>query len=200
MDTYDLDEADPATADDPPDHRRGPQRRWWPAALVVALVIVTTAVAIGTDQRGRAREFSALLAQVTRTQASITYSQGQIQAMVGYTSPQLTSARAPASVRAGLRQIVQKAAADRVAPLRTRRAAVADLPVGRWHGRQRRARDAYLAYVDQRLGFVQAVAADLGALYRPDPLAQPVQAAARAALLAVSPNAATSAQIRALLP
>ena len=200
MDTYDLDEADPATADDPPDHRRGPQRRWWPAVLVVALVIVTTAVAIGTDQRGRAREFSALLAQVTRTQASITYSQGQIQAMVGYTSPQLTSARAPASVRAGLRQIVQKAAADRVAPLRTRREAVADLPVGRWHGRQRRARDAYLAYVDQRLGFVQAVAADLGALYRPDPLAQPVQAAARAALLAVSPNAATSAQIRALLP
>jgi hypothetical protein len=205
MDTYDLDEDDPGAPHSPagPGSLTGggaASRRWWPAALVVVLVIVSAAVAIGADQRSRAREFSALLVQVTRAQTSITYSQGRIQSMVGYTSPQLTSARAPERVRAGLRKIVQDAAADRVGPLRTRRAAVAGLPVHGWHHEQRHARDAYLDHVDQQLGFVQAVAADLRALYRPDPQAQRLQAEARAALLAASPDAATSARIRTLLP
>ena len=203
MDTYDLDE-DPPVDDAKPSRRSGgrlgtTRQRWW-AGLLVALLVVTAAGATELDQRDRNREFAALLGQVSRAQSAVRYSDARIQSMVQYTSPQLTSARAPDRVRASLRQLVQQTAADRVAPLRIRREAIARLSVSRWHGEQRRARDTYLAYLDGRIAFLQAVAADLRALYRPHWELSWQLTAARVALLKVSPDGPSSNRIRELLP
>jgi Tfp pilus assembly protein PilX len=188
--------------DDEPDRPdpspRGRLRGRAVALLVVALLVVVTAVVAGVDQRNRSREFEALLSQMTQAQSAIQYSYGRIQAMVQYTSPQLTSPGSPERVRAGLRQIVQQAVAERVPLLHRRRAAVAELSPAFWHGDQRRAQDACLAYLDQQIDFLQSATTDLRVLYR-SPSQQP-RAAARAALLAVSPDAATSTRIRLLLP
>jgi hypothetical protein len=200
MHTFDLDEESPdAVAPGPPGSRgrRGPAGRWW-AALAVLLLVVGTAVSTGADQRSRDREFSALIEQVTQGQSALRYSYARVLATVEYTSPQLTSPRTPARVRAGLAQIVQQAAADRVAPMRAHRDAVAGLSIAAWHGRQRRARDAYRTYLDEEIGFLRAVAADLHALYRPR-TGDGGLAAARAALLAVSPDPASSERVRKLL-
>lgn len=203
MDTYDLDQdppGDDAEPSGPAGGRLGTTRQRWWAGLLVALLVVTVAGATELDQRDRNREFAVLLGQVSRAQSAVRYSDARIQSMVQYTSPQLTSARAPDRVRASLRQLVQQTAADRVAPLRIRRDAVARLSVRRWHGEQRRARDTYLAYLDGRIAFLQAVAADLRALYRPHWELSWQQTAARTALLKVSPDGPSSNRIRELLP
>jgi hypothetical protein len=196
MDTYDLDE-DPGPANAP--GTRHDSRRHWSAVLVVLLVVISSAVAIGVDQRRRAEEFTALVDQVTRGQAAIRYSDARIQSMVQQTSPMLISARAPARVRAGLRQLVQQAAADRVAPTQVRRDAVAGLEVAGWHGEQSRARDAYLEYLDQQIAFLRAVSVDLRTLYRPRVEGGRRLATARQALLEVSPDRPSSDRIRALM-
>jgi hypothetical protein len=205
VDSYDLD-------DDPEDDldrdrgspapaaastRRGRLTRWWPALVVLAVV---TAVALyGVDQRDRDRELEALLVQVEQGQAAVRYSDARVQAMVQYTSPQLLSARAPDRVRASLRALVQQAAADRLEPMRRRRDAVAQLPVADRHGELRRARAAYVSYLDERISVLRAVSTDLRALYQPQTKAQRLLTEARADLLAVSSEDGSTERIEQLL-
>jgi hypothetical protein len=201
MESYDLDEDSGAASVDRAAPgvrlaRRGLRRRWWVALAGLVLVLVIAPVAVGADERSRGREFDALVHQVTLGQSAVRYSDAGIQSMVQYTSPQLTSARTPANVRASLRKIVQQAAADRLEPMRIRRDAVAGLPVRRWHGEQRQARDAYLAYLDRKIALLRTVSVDLRALYQPHPENERALAVARDALLKLSPDAPSSTRMR----
>lgn len=200
IDTYDLDDPAPRVPAAAP-RRTGPSRRRLAiAAVLVLLLLVVTAGLTGIDQRSRNRKSDALLALVTQGQATVRYSDSRVQALVQYTSPTLLSARAPERVRASLRQVVQQGAAGQLAPLRARRDAVARLEVTHRHGDLRRARAAYLTYLDQRISYLQAVSLDLRTLYRPQPANRQLLVAARDALLAVDSDAASTARIRELLP
>ena len=204
MDTYDLDdpevEADRNGPGTDPASRSGRSRSrsvWWGAAGLVLLLVA--GMGFGHDERTRAREFDALMEQVTQGQSAVRYTDARIQAITAYVSPQLLSARAPASVRAGLGTIVQQVAAGRIAPMQAHRDDVAALSVARWHGAQRRAQAAYLAYLDDRIEFARAVSADVDALFRSRPAPSPRLAEARKALLAVSPDPSAASQVRDLL-
>jgi hypothetical protein len=197
VDSYDLDDDLDRPAPAAPAARRNRLTRWWP--VLVVLVMVSAIALYGLDQRDRERELDALLVQVERGQAAIRFSDARVQAMVQYASPQLLSARAPERVRASLRAIVQKAAADRLPPMHQRRAAVARLSVAGWHTDVRRARAAYLAYVDERIAVLLAVSANLRALYQSQPQAQRLLTEARSALLMVVSEDRSAERIRQLL-
>jgi hypothetical protein len=198
VDTYDLD--DVRGTDDPGRAvgRRSRRTWWWSIAVVLLLVIA--AAGFVREEQARGREFDALLAQVTQAQSAVQYSDARLAAIVQYTSPQLLSARAPARVRASLAALVQQAAAGRVAPMQAQRNRVATRSTGRWHPVDGRARDAYLAYLDDRIAFLKAAADDLDVLFKPQPNGPRLRAAARKALLAASPDRAATQRIRALLP
>jgi hypothetical protein len=155
--------------------------------------------AVGLDQRTRIDETRALVEQVALSQSSVEYADARIRAMVAYTSPTLQSARAPEGVRAGLRTLVQETAAERVGPLLERRAAVVDLAVRRWHGAQREARDAYVAYLDERIAVLRAMSVDLRVLFQPQPESALRLKSALDALLASTPDPRLEARLRLLL-
>lgn len=170
--------------------------RW---LLPAVLLTIVAAVLVGLDQRERGREAEVLLTRVTTAQSSIRYADARVRSMVAYTSPQLLSATAPDRVRASLRSLVMEAAAQQLGTLRERRQAVAAVPVAAWHGGLREARDAYLDYLDERIAVLQEISVDLRALYRSHPESSRLLLAARSALLAISPDAESTAQVSKLL-
>lgn len=198
MDTFDLDDLDVVPAADRP-ASSGTPRRWLAVVLLLTLVVLVLTPLYLADQRGRTREFDALLGQVQKGQSTIGYADRRVQAMVEYTSPQLTSAQAPATVKASLRAIVQESAGRQMPSLQARREAVFRLQVARWHRGQRSARTAYLAYLDYRIGYLRAISANLRTLYEPQPANAKLLSAARQALLSVAPSTSSSDQIRALM-
>jgi hypothetical protein len=196
VDTYDLDDdlARPAPATPA---ERGRLSRRWPVLVVLAMV--SAIVLYGIDQHDRDRELDALLGQVEQGQSAIRYSDARVHAMVQHTFPQLLSIRAPSRVSANLWAVVQQTAADRLQPMRLRRDAIAELPVAAWHTDLRRARAAYLAYLDERIVVLRAVSSNLRALYQSRPLTQQLLAEARKALLTAASQARSTARIRDLL-
>jgi hypothetical protein len=197
VETLDLDEPGPDPPPVPPprgDRRR--RRRWWVASAVVLLVVLTL---FGVDQRSRYRENDALIDQVSGTQSALAYADGRIGSAVQYTRPALTSAAVPESVRAGLRAIVQKEAAARVAPLLTRRQALADVPVRSWHHDQVRAKTAYAAYLDARIAAYRAISVDLRVLFRPGTESTRRRVTARRALLDLDLAPKQAAEVERLL-
>ena len=180
-----------------PIERPTPRRSWRWITLVVLLVLVAVAL-FSADQRSRTAEFDRLLDQVQRSQESIGYANRQVIGVVQYTSPQLTSASAPAKVRASLSKIIQETAAAQVGELQVRRAAIAALTPLRWHPEQLRARNAYLAWLDYQINHLLGIAVDLDELYQPQPQKAVLLATARRTLLAATGDS-TDDQVRNLL-
>ena len=152
------------------------------AALAVLMVLLA-----GSDQWLRHREFLTLLTGVESGQSAVTYADGRVRSMVQYTYPLVISIRTSPEVREGLRRLVQDAAAERVPALRERRNAVARLSILPWHTAQRRALTAYVAYLDARVAYLEAIADRFGQLFVAHPELQRRMAVARAALLAAAP-------------
>ncbi len=185
--------------DQPADPVEQPARRrpWRRIGAVVLLILVAVAL-FSADQRSRQAEFARLFAQVQGSQGSIVYADRQVAGVVQYTSPQLTSASAPAPVRASLSKIVRETAAAQVGELQLYRERIAALTPLRWHPEQRRARDAYLAFLDDRINHLLGVAVNLDELYRPQPQRAVLLAAARRALIAAT-DGSTADRVRNLL-
>lgn len=129
-------------------------------------------------------------------QATVAYADARVAATVRYTQPLLGSASAPASVRAGLSRLVADEARGQLAPVTAERAAARQVRVLPWHDRLRRARASYATYLDVRLSYLRAGAADARVLLRPHPASASALEAAERALVDAG---ATAASARAAL-
>jgi hypothetical protein len=130
------------------------------AALMVAVVVVRWA-----DGVAARREYDALQEAWTAAAAHTAYAERSVASIVEYASPQLQTA--PAAVRAGLRRLVEEAAAKQLPVLTAGLEAVAAVGVWPWHQRLREAKTACVAYLDARLARLRAVALDALALGQP---------------------------------
>jgi hypothetical protein len=157
----------------------------------VGLVIGLAGYA-GNAELGR-RELDALLSRVSAGQGEVAYSNNRIAAAVAYTTPLLFRASLQPQVRASLRQIVTDAAAGQVDAMREEQGRVTATQVLPWHRDRVRARAALASYLQARVSYLRAVAADLQALYDRHPELDRLFAQARTAFLA----AATTASGRA---
>jgi hypothetical protein len=170
------------------DRRTTVPRLWRWATLGVLLLFVAIAL-FSADQRSRDHEFNQLLDQVQRSQSTIDDADRQVSSMAD-ASPPLSSASTPAAVRASL-TIVQEAAteqiAEQVSGLQLHREVIAALRPFRWHPEQRRARDAYLAYLDDQITHLLSIAANPANLPQPSPQSH-LQTTAQQALLKAKPN------------
>ena len=146
-----------------------PRRLSRPVRVVLVVLVALALVAVIADGPWRRHESSRLADRAVAAQQSIDFTDRRIAGTVQYASPQLTSASAPPEVRADLQRLVRETAAGRVAPLRERRDAIAGTWLAPWHGDERRARTAVLAYLDERLRLLDAVTRNLTALYEPTP-------------------------------
>lgn len=151
------------------------------AGLIVVLALLVL-VAVLADGPWRRHESGLLAARAVTAQQSIDFTDRRIAGTVRYVSPQLTSSTAPPEVRADLQRLVQQAAAERVGPLQERRASVAGTRIAPWHGQERRARSAVLAYLDERLRLLEDVSTDLTVLYEPTPVLTSLRVQAASAL------------------
>lgn len=155
---------------------------------LVLLALLATGVVVADDAVRRS-EAAALVRRAAAAQDAVRYADGRVAATTHYTLPLLVSAAQPTQVRAGLARLVEREAAAQVAPVQRERAAVAEVRVLPWHGAQRRAQRALLAYLDARVQHLRAAAADVRVLFRSDPALAERLDQARAALLAASDDA-----------
>jgi len=145
------------------DPRRGRRRRWpWVLLVVLVAAVLVLRWVDGATER---REYDALLRAWTTAQGHPAYAERSVASIVEYASPQLQTA--PAAVRAGLRKLVEEAAAKQLPVLSAARKAVAGVDVWPWHQRLQEARAACEAYLDARLSRLRAVALNALALGRP---------------------------------
>ena len=141
-------------------------RRWGRLVLAGALIM---GAALAADSWQRDREADLLLDRAAAGSRAVDYADGRVLSTLRYSSPTILSARVEPRVRQSLRDLVRQEAAGQVARLRDQRAAAAEVLVLPWHGDERRAQQRWLAYLDARIAYVEEVAADFGALYRPHP-------------------------------
>ncbi len=141
-------------------------RRWRRLLLAGALA---AGAAVAADSWQRDREADLLLDRAAAGRRAVDYADGRVLATLRYSSPAISSARVEPRVRQSLRDLVRQEAAGQVARIRDQRAAASQVLVLPWHGDERRAQQRWLAYLDARIAYVEEVAADFGALYRPHP-------------------------------
>ncbi len=154
--------------------------------VAVAAVVALALLAVLADRWQRGREVDALVARAAAGQQAVRYADGRVRAAQQYAAPALGGAGVPAGVRTSLEQVVRGAAGDRVADLRDQRAATAGVAVLPWHAQQRRARQAYVGYLDLRAAYLAGIAADLDVLYEPHPELLAALERARSAYLAAA--------------
>jgi hypothetical protein len=129
----------------------------------------------------RQREADRLVERVLAAQDAIAYSNRRVAATVDYTRPQLFGPSVPQRVRSGLRRLIGESAAGQVAGIREEQQRTRELRLLPWHGHARRARAALVRYLDDRIAYLRAVAADPDLLYVEHPELERSLAAARAA-------------------
>ena len=117
-----------------------------PRRLLVVAGLLAVLVAAG-DRWQLHRETTALVRCVENGQAQIGYSVGRVAAVLQYASPQLYGASTPARVRDSLAQVVRSTATEQLGPLAAERRRCERGQLVPWHSAQRRARNAYLAYL-----------------------------------------------------
>lgn len=188
--------ADVLAGGEPDARSRARKRR---AAALVGLVVLALGLVAG-DRWQRHREFDAIADRTAAGRGSVGYASARVSGMLRYTSPLLTSNAATPELRRSLQEIVQGAAGGQVADVTVDRDRTARTPVLPWHGAQRTARERCVAYLDGRLGYLTAVAADFDALYRTQSGSREQLEAARAALLAAAPDRAGRERVAAALP
>lgn len=175
---------------------RAPRTRRW-VWLVAALAVVAALVA-WADGAQRGREFEAVVDRTAQGAQLARWADGLVGSTVQYASPLLISTRVPADVRAGLGDLVSQSAGRGAADLRQARTALAETTVLPWHSALRQARDAAVAYLDARLAFLDAVAADHAALGTRRDFTATYDAAVDA-LRAAAPTPADAAAVAARL-
>ena len=134
-------------------------------ALLLVLALVLGLGGVAANSVAQHRELDQLLARVLAAQGAIAYSNHRVAATVDYTRPLLFSASVPEHVRSGLQKLIEDAAAtqvDGVAVERDRAGGVLVLP---WHRALRRAQADLVDYLDARVAYLRAVAADQHVLY-----------------------------------
>ena len=153
---------------DPEAAEAGRERRPRGAVAVLAAGALLAAGLLG-DAQVREREVDALLARASSGLETVRYADGRVRGVLRYSGPALQSPQVRPEVRASLRDLVRGEAGGQVEALRAERRAAADIGVLPWHGPQREARAQWVAYLDVRVAYLESVAADFGALYRPHP-------------------------------
>ena len=133
------------------------ETRRWPAALAAAVAIVL-ALAWFADSRMAAGERDALATAVRGGGESVSRAEGRIVGMVDYGGPLLSSATVDPQVRSTLLSLVRGAAAEGAVDLRAARDAVADVRIAPWRPDLLTARDAYAAYLADRLSQLDVAA------------------------------------------
>ncbi len=157
---------------------------------------LVTLVGIRHDRVAQRNDgFGDLLGRTTAAEQAISYAEGRVLAMVQYTSPMLTSASAPVRVRADMERLVREAAAAGAATVRQARSDV----VARRDGGFPEARDAYLRYLDDWIGYLRSASENFDELYRQHPRLQQDRATARLAFAHDAPSAGAAARARAVL-
>lgn len=138
-----------------------------PQALLVALA-ATAVLGTGVDRVVADREHRALIACVEAGEAVQAHEAARAAGTVQYASPQLTGASTPAAVRASLEALVAGVAGQAAPQVEAARADCEDVGALAWHGRERRARDAYAALLAAERDRWRAVASDVSVLFEPD--------------------------------
>ena len=144
-----------------------PRRRW--PAIAAALVLISGLIGYGADSFVQRQELDALVAQVTAAQSQIAYSNRRITATVEYAGPLLFAASVQPRVRRGLQQLVADSASAQISDMAGERERATEVSVLPWHTDRRRARAALVRYLDGRVAYLQAVAADSNLLYTESP-------------------------------
>lgn len=155
-------------------------RRRWPALLVAAALVLGLG-GVRADAALAEREVDELLARVDAGLSTVAYTERRIQGIVRYFSPAVVSPRVEARVRDSLQGIVREEAGGQVAAVQRQRDAALAVRVLPWHTAHRRARDRWVAYLDERIAYLQEVSAQFRRLYQPRPEQERALAAAREA-------------------
>lgn len=148
------------------------------------------------DGWARDRELGRLLDDVRAGQATVAYADARVAATMRYTQPLLGSASVPASVRAGLGDLVADEARGQLGPVTAARTQALRVRVLPWHDALQRARASYAGYLETRLTYLRAGADDVRVLLRPHPASKRSLEAAERALVDAG---ATVASARAAL-
>ncbi|MDP3711266.1 MAG: hypothetical protein Q8R60_02110 [Mycobacteriales bacterium] len=154
-----------------------------PQALLVALA-ATAVLGTGVDRVAADGEQRALLACVEAGEAVQAHEAARAAGTVQYASPQLTGASTPAAVRASLEALVAGVAGEAAPQVDAARADCAGVGALAWHGRERRARDAYAALLAAERDRWRAVATDVSVLFEPDASVAALRSRALASLVA----------------
>jgi len=157
---------------------RRPRRR---SAVLVAWLLLAGLAGARADAALAERELDTLLERAAAGLSTVGYSERRIQGTVGYFSPALVSPSVDQGVRDSLQGIVRDEAAGQVPALREDRDAAAAVRVLPWHAAEREARDRWVAYLDSRIAFLEAVSAQFRRLYQPRPEQEAALAQAREA-------------------
>jgi hypothetical protein len=175
------------------DARSDRARRRWPFA-VLAVVIVLALIGKWADHRRRTDEFDQLIARASAAQATALDAGSKVLSTRQYTMPLLVTSSS-ATVRSGLEQLIDDSAATGAANLRKDRGALARVSIWPWHESLRAAKRAALAYLDQRISDLDAIAAgaDLSLLNSAAAVSASVQATL--ALRSAAPTTADVSQV-----
>lgn len=155
-------------------------RRRWPTVVAVAALVLGLG-GVRADAALAEREVDELLARVDAGLSTVAYTERRIQGIVRYFSPALVSPGVEAGVRDSLQGIVREEAGGQVAAVQRHREAAVAVRVLPWHTAERRARDRWVAYLDARIAYLEAVSARFRRLYQPRPEQEAALAAAREA-------------------
>lgn len=175
----------------------GSAARRVPQALLVALA-ATAVLGTGVDRVVADREHRALLVCVEAGEEVQAHEAARAAGTVQYASPQLTGASTPAAVRASLEALVAGVAGQAAPQVDAARADCARVGALAWHGRERRARDAYAALLAAERDRWRAAATDVSVLFEPDASVPGLRARALASLVAALDGKAEE-RVRALL-
>ena len=153
-----LDAGDPARTADPRRRR---------VTLTIALVLLLLAgAAWWVDQSRVEREGGQLSSCVRSAESTAATAEGRVAMMREYVRPVIGNA--DETTQRGLYALVREQAQVGLPAYRRVRDTCADVPVSAWHEDLRRARTAYLTYLDTRLGLLESIARDGGRDLRVD--------------------------------
>jgi hypothetical protein len=162
-----------------------PRKRptWLVGGAILAVVAVVAGFLWWSDSLSRSANQS-MLSTVRTVEDQSRIGEGQVMSTLEYASPMIWSTSVSEEVRAGLRELVQRSAADASAALEASAAQVDDLRILPWQTAQSDARRAVLDYIAaQRIRFdrISEYAGNIGTVMaEPGPPPDAAYAALRA--------------------
>ena len=142
-----------------------PRPRWhWIVGSAVAIVLVTALGALWWSGHVRERANIQLEASLVRANSDAHGGEAVVLSVLQYSSPTIWSTMVGEDVRASLRGLVQRSAAQVVRTLDDTKASVDGTFVLPWDSGQREAKDAVRALVDAHRARFEQIAADATAI------------------------------------